>query len=426
VTITVARLLARALAAHGVDAVYGAPLDGVDVVPVVEPVVAELLAAAHRRVHRCTAAVHRGGGVLTLGHDGLESVAVPERVVRDAVDLLEPLPATCRVRLEIDLAAPAPDRVPVGRPAAERWVDPDDEVVARLVAATAPAVLAGPGVVDAGAVAGLNAFATSGDVGVLNTWGAKGVFHWRSRHHWATVGLQADDYRLGGFATADLIVATGVDPDEAPADQWQLAPVLTVAPGALGPLSERWRRPQAALAVPPLRAGLAAATQEGWTVSTAPLPPSRVTLHYGEVFGAGGLVAADPGIAGFWVARTFSTTELGSAQVPARRGAGFAAACALVARLRRPRRAVLAALDAVSDPVLAVLDAAAALGVAVPVEVWDGDGPAVDADAHLARLRLLAVAEAPAAPVALRTDARQLARMVDVAGPIVAWEGMLR
>jgi Thiamine pyrophosphate enzyme, central domain len=423
VTITAGQLLARVLAVNGIDGVYGTPLSGVEVTPVGDPAVAELLAVAHRRVHRSAAAVSHGDGRLSIGAVGADRV--PQRVIGDAAELLDPLPAAVSLRLELDLDAPAPDRVPTSVPVRDRWIDADPADAERLCAASAPAVLAGPGVVSEGAVDGLNAFATAGDVGVLNTWGAKGVFHWRSRHHWATVGLQADDYRLGGFDTADLIVATGVDPDEAPAEHWQLAPVLTVVPGALGPLSELWRRPRGQLAVPPLRAGLAAATQEGWAGTVAPLPPSRITLHYGTVFGSGGLVAADPGIAGYWVARTFSTTELGSALVPARRGRGFAAACALVARLRRPRRPVLAAVDALSGPVTAVLDAAASLGIAVPLEIWDDEAPGIDADTHLERLRRLAVADAPV-PVRVATDGRQLDRMIDVAGPVVAWGGLGR
>ena len=415
-TITAATLLARALAGAGVDAVYGDPLDGLAVVEVGEPAVAALLALAHARVHRVAAAVHTAG-CLTIG-DGREV-----RVIADARDLVDPLPASVTLRLGLDLAAPAPDVVPSQAAGRDRWSDAAPADVDRLRRASAPAVLAGPGVVTAGAVDGLNAFATAGDVGVLNTWGAKGVFHWRSRHHWATVGLQADDFRLGGFAGADLIVATGVDEDEAPPSHWQLAPVLTVDPRALLALSEQWRRPAADLEVPPLRAGLAAVTQEGWASPAVPMPPTRATLHYGQLFGAGGIVAADPGLAGYWVARTFSTTSLGSAQVPARRGAGFSAACATVARLRRPTRPVLAVVDAVTAPVAAVLEAAASLGVAVPVEVWDPDGPALDGDAHLARLRRLAVAERPA-PVALRTDPDQLARMIDVAGPVIAWGGL--
>ena len=51
-TVTAGELLRRLLAVAGVDAVYGAPLEGVPVTPVADPAVAELLAAAHRRTRR--------------------------------------------------------------------------------------------------------------------------------------------------------------------------------------------------------------------------------------------------------------------------------------------------------------------------------------------------------------------------------------
>jgi thiamine pyrophosphate-dependent acetolactate synthase large subunit-like protein len=287
-------------------------------------------------------------------------------------------------------------------------------------------VLAGADVVQNQAVPGLSALAASASLGVLNTWGAKGVLDWRSQHHWATVGLQARDFELGGLAGADLIVATGLDSDESPADRWQLAPSITAHPGTLAPLAERWWRPRLDLAVPPLRAGLAAVTQEGWSAEVVPVAPTRVTRHYGQSVGDGGLVAADPGVGGYWVARTFATTEPGAVHVPAQAQAiGFAPACALVARLRRPSRAVLAVVDGpVAVPVHAVLEAADHLGVSIPLEVWDPSGPALGPAEHLDRLRRLAVAERPE-PASLATDPAQLSRMVDAAGPVVAWGGLV-
>jgi thiamine pyrophosphate-dependent acetolactate synthase large subunit-like protein len=415
VTITVGELVARVLAVQGVDAVYGEPFPGVHVTPAPRDA-AQVMAAAHARVFNRRAAVH-AGGTLTIGAGG------PGHIVRAAADLLEPLPTDATVHVEVDAFAGAPDEVPPAPVHRDGWREPDSADAAPLAAASAPVVLAGPGVVHDGAVAGLNAFATAGDVGVLNTWGAKGVFHWRSRHHWATVGLQSEDFRLGGLASADLIVATGIDPDEAPEGAWQVAPVLAVEPALLAPLAERWRRPGAPLEVPPLRAGLAAVTQEGWASASAPLAPSRVTLHYGQVFGSGGLVAADAGTAGYWVARTFSTTELGTVHVPARPVPGFAVACALVARLRQPARPVLAVVDRVDEATSAVLRAAAELGVPVPVEVWSPDGIAMGPDSHLERLQQLALAPAPR-PAAVATEPSQLARMVDVAGPVIAWGGL--
>lgn len=477
------RLLGRVLRAAGVEATYGAPLAGVAVVPVPSNRVAALMAEAHRRVHLRPAAVHHGDGMLVIGGDigsdpagsaaplsggsltgssggapagssdgspagssggapavgpftGAPSAGSPVVVssADDLLDLVDAVRTAARagpggggaglaVRLALDLDAPAPDVLPPSPAPIDRWIEPDDDLVAALAAARRPVMLAGPGLVWAGAVPGLHAAATAANLGVLNTWGAKGVFDWRSRHHLATVGLQARDFELGGLAEADLVVTTGLDPAEAPAHRWQgAAPVVGVPPGALDPLAARWWRPQGDIAVPPLRAGLARVTQEGWASTTTPLAPSLVTRHYGQVCGAGGVVAADPGIAGYWVARTFATTELGGAQVPAARGAhGFAVACALVARLRSPNRPVLAVVDEpMPEIVHEALDVAARLGVAVPVEVWGADGESLPPDGHLARLRSLVSAD-HSRPVGLEADGAQLGRMIDVAGDVVAW-----
>jgi hypothetical protein len=216
-----------------------------------------------------------------------------------------------------------------------------------------------------------------------------------------------------------------VDPREAPPERWQLGPVIAVPTASLGPLAEQCSGPDAELTMPPLRAALAAVTQQGWVVEATPLTPTRATLHYGQCLGSGGLVAADPGRAGYWVARTVATTELGTVQVPAAPDtAGFAPACALVARLRRPWRPVLAVVDGPVGPaVQAVLDAAERLGVGVPLEAWDPAGPVLTPDAHLDRLRGLTVAERPE-PASVATDSEQLGRMIDVAGPVVAWGGV--
>jgi thiamine pyrophosphate-dependent acetolactate synthase large subunit-like protein len=307
---------------------------------------------------------------------------------------------------------------PPGEPAAPVEPAALDAIVAACRAASAPVVLAGPRVIDAGAVDGLRALAGTAHLGVLNTWGAKGVFDWRSPHHLATAGLQALDFERGGLADADLIIATGVDRREA-GDRWRLAPVVDVPPVLLGSLAARWTRPATAIAVPPLRTDLARVTQAGWARTAAPLAPTAVTRNYAEVLGAGGLVAADPGMAGYWVARTFATTGIGGAQVPADGAArGFAVACATVARLLDPARPVLAVVDALDDRHERLLALAAALGVKVAVEVWAADGDALDAEAHRRRLAGLVVTGGRAA---VATDPGQLDEMIAVAGPIVAW-----
>ncbi|HEX6425891.1 MAG TPA: hypothetical protein VFZ79_20535 [Acidimicrobiales bacterium] len=433
-SITVGRLVARTLRAAGVDAVYGRPLAGVRVVRVEADGLAMLMAAAHARVHGRPAAVHRGDGTLAVGADpdagGAPGAATPVDSVEDLLSSVQAVHAAAHGRsgrlamaLALDPDAPAPDVVPTPPVPPDRWTPPDDALVAAVRAAARPVVLAGPGVVWAGAVPGLHAVAAAAGLGVLNTWGAKGVFDWRSPHHLATAGLQARDFELGGLAEADLIVATGIDPAEAPGQRWRhLAPVVDVASGALDPLAGRWSRPPVAIAVPPLRAALGRVTQEGWASSATPLAPSLVTRHYAAVVGPGGLVAADPGVAGYWVARTFATTGVGSVHVPASPGSrGFAVACAAVARLRAPDRPVLAVVDGPADDhVREALDCARRLGADVPVEQWSAGGEPLDAAHHLDRLRRL-VLGGTAGVADLATDAGQLDRMVEVAGDVIAW-----
>lgn len=424
----------RTIWAVGVDAVYGLPLDGTDVVEAPSEL-AQLFAAAHMRVTGRSAGAHVGDG-----------------------------------RIAVLEAPPEASGAPV------------DEVVAALAAAERPIVLAGPGVFHETAVAGLRALAAAGSLGVLNTWGAKGLFEWTSPHHLATVGLQARDLDLGGVLDADLVLLTGIDAAELPAAPWAFLHgigghtvdaglgatpgtdrrdivhldradgdpqlhALQVAPARLGGIAARCERSAREIPVPPLRSALAKITQEGWARHEGPLSPSRVTLTYREALGADGLVVAEPGVAGFWVARTYPTSAVGGAIVPAEVRPGFAAACAVVSRIVSPDRAVLLVTDA-GDPAPtteAVLAAGTHLGVRPAIERWSVDGAsgvardrtgvgtrspcegqrqaddALDADAHAARLRGLLET---GGVVTLRTEPSQLERMIDVAGPVVAWGGL--
>ena len=419
-------VLRRALRAVGIDAVYGAALPGGATGQATAPC-AMVLAAAHRRVLGTRAVVHLGDGQVVepgspdapAGHVGVDGDLAAATVAAFGPG------GSGRLVFAGDLDADIPDPGMVWvAPSGDRWSEPDDAAVAALRAARAPVVLAGPGVLIEGEIAGLHGLAAAGSLGVLNTWGAKGIFHWRSRHHLATGGLQARDFELGGLGDADLIVATGLDPWESPDERWRLSAAIEIPPAALAPLAERWARPAQAIPLPPLRTGLAAATQAGWARTAAPLAPSLATRNYGTVLGRSGLLAADPGVAGFWAARTFSTTEAGAVVVPSRAdAAGLAVAAAFVARRSRPSRPVLAVVDHLSPLSREVLDLAASAGVAVAVEVWDGDGPPLDGDGHLRRLELL-VAGAPAEPVSLTVAGDQLQAMVAVAGPVVAWGGI--
>jgi acetolactate synthase-1/2/3 large subunit len=255
------------------------------------------------------------------------------------------------------------------------------------------AMLAGPGVLVYDAVDGLRDFAAAAHVGVANTWGAKGVFPWDDVHHIGTCGLQALDYELLGFADLDVLWVTGLDPAESPWERYALgAEIVAIPPESLATLATRIDRSSYPIDRPPLFERLAAVAQPGYVDDRFPRHPARAVLELKQAMPPGGLVTADPGPAGLWVARTFPTDGPGTVVVPAVAAPGIGAALAFAAALggHAATAVTVAPVDAATEAVVAAADRA---GVPFSLEVW-GD----DVDLSLTRL------------------------LVDAAGPVVAWE----
>jgi hypothetical protein len=235
--------------------------------------------------------------------------------------------------------------------------------------------LVGPGVLEH--LDGLHRAAERVGVAVINTWGAKGVFRWDSPYHGGTAGLQARDFELAGLGAVDLLITSGLDPDEVTARPWSgRAEVRDVAPEDLVDLAERWDRPTRDPVHPPLYTELSAVI--GPMYDDPASPPARARALAAEL-PRGGCIVAPPGLVGYWVARTLPTTVPGSVIVPAR--GDDADARALAAGLSAQRRVVYVSDEPVDVP-------------AVRVVVWD------DVDLAL-----------PAA-------------LLEVAGPVVAWGGL--
>ena len=283
-------LLAQALATAGVGAAYGRPYAGLPVTKVADPQVALLLCHAHRAVHGAPAVAHLGGGRLVVvsrrpalprgaerGDRSPElSLPAPVRVIDDAEELFTLGPAVAEagqgeglcLELDIDPGALLREGA-VALPANDdEYPEPEPSLVADLSAAQRVIVLAGPDVIGRRAVGGLRALAAAGRLGVLNTWGAKGVFHWRSRHHWATVGLQELDFELAGLPGADVVLAVGLDEEEAPERLWSPFPHRRVRPELLGPLARN-------AGESPGRSPTCRHCATGWPPSPRPAGPRR-------------------------------------------------------------------------------------------------------------------------------------------------------
>ncbi|MFO7590387.1 MAG: hypothetical protein R6X23_05745 [Acidimicrobiia bacterium] len=290
-------------------------------------------------------------------------------------------------------------------------------------------VLAGPGVLEppeGRGVRGLRSFAAAGDLGVANTWGAKGVFDWDSPHHLGTCGLQARDFELLGWAGADVIVATGVDDAESPRERFALAPVLDVDPDDLDARAGTVRSTGPPL-INDLYARLAAIAQPGFVDDRVPLHPARAVADLGAALPTGGLLSADPGPAGLWVARTFPTpavTPGGPRRVvvPAVTVPGTAARAASdAARAQRP--AIIVTTDPVDPATAAVFDDLSAAGAAVVLVVWGERGRLERVGQHRERLDA-ALTATGAAVVEIPVDFSCTELLVDAAGPVIAWPGL--
>jgi hypothetical protein len=416
---TVGDLLGACLAATGVRQIFGRPLPGCRSHPVEDATLARALADADGRMGPGVGCAFLADGTLhlscrpgsapeamTLREPGL----LPDAVARGADRARgRGAPAAAAFALDLDLDAPAPaGEGPVSPPALPASELPD------LAAIDGPIlVFAGPGVVRRDEVDALQALAARGYVGVSNTWGAKGVFAWDSPHHLGTVGLQARDYELGGFADAALILGVGVDEDESPWARWALAPTVQIAPDQLRALAAAWPRPaQTDIPLPPLFAMLSAVCMPSYQATQVPLHPGRAIIETKGALGAGDRVAADPGgELGMWVARAFPTSELGSVVVPATLAPDFAVTAAIACALRPEPQRVLAITEQADS---AVLEWARARGVEPTVVVWGDRG-------DIATPEDVGPAIARGGTVHLPVDLSRTADLVAVAGPIIAW-----
>ncbi|MGZ4707001.1 MAG: hypothetical protein ACXWCM_19235, partial [Acidimicrobiales bacterium] len=151
--------------------------------------------------------------------------------------------------------------------------------------------------------------------------------------------------------------------------------------------------------------------------------PARAASDLSATLPAGGLVAADAGPAGLWVARAFPTLVPGSVIVPAARQPGFAVAATLAAALRG-RRAIAVVTDPVDPLTEAVCDLARAWTQPLVVEVWGGDGPLARAADHtdLVRDALTRSSEdRSVVRIDLPVELSDTRLLVEIAGEVVAW-----
>ncbi len=232
--------------------------------------------------------------------------------------------------------------------------------------------LVGPGVL--GHVDALHGCAERIGIAVINTWGAKGVFRWDSIYHGGTAGLQEHDFDLAGLGEVDVLLTSGIDPSEVTRTPWHPhAEVIDIEPIDLPSFAVAWGAPKQEPVRPRLYTELAAVIGPMYEEPTT--PPARIRAM-SEQLPSGAVVFAPPGLLGFWVARSWPTTEAGSVVVPSTTEPG------LTERLARRAAASGRQAVLVTDTLMEI--------EGVEVIVWDDD---------------LSIPRA----------------LLDVAGPLVAW-----
>lgn len=260
--------------------------------------------------------------------------------------------------------------------------------------------MAGPGArphVDA-----VRRFAERTNLGVVNTWGLKGLFRWDSPFHLGTAGLQERDFELAGVLAAERVIGIGLDEDESP--RALLGELTEVDVDDLDALADELGCAPDPPPRSPLYTELAAVVGPLYESDDVPLNPARAARDLASV---DAFVVADPGPGGFWVARTYPTTRLGSVLVPAQRGG--------------PPAAVLAAAH--DGPAVAVTTTppGSLPHGDVVIEVWGAKSDMLSPDERLERLRA-AIGAGGAHVLHVPVEFSFTRLLVEVAGPVRAWQ----
>lgn len=258
-----------------------------------------------------------------------------------------------------------------------------------------PLVLAGNGVLRAGAAEALDAFAETLNIPVAMTFMAKGAIPRTHPLSLGTAGLSANDLIACGFARADLVICVGYDMVEYHPERWHRDPAQGVIHigqqpaevdahymlevGVVGDLGAALRtltrmlppRPEnwaAGLGEAILQENREHAEDDGF-----PLKPQKILWDLRQVLDARDILVSDVGAHKMWVARMWQALAPNTCII----SNGFAAMGigvpgALAAKLVAPERNVMAVTgDAGFLMTSQEIETALRLGLSFVVLIWN-------------------------------------------------------
>ena len=270
------------------------------------------------------------------------------------------------------------------------------EQAAKLISeARYPLVMAGNGVVRAGASEALVAFSEKLKLPVATTFMAKGCMPASHPQSLGTVGLQAKDYVACGFDRADVVVCVGYDMIEYHPYLWNenrnskivhidMSPAevdehYILECGVVGDIGAALAgiaaaaTPQAEFKAESLRATIADETSAHADNDAFPLTPQRIVLDLRKALAAEDIVISDVGAHKMWMARMYQAERPNTCIISNGFAAmGIALPGAIAARLASPdRRALAVTGDAGFLMNSQEIETALRLGLSLVVLIWN-------------------------------------------------------
>jgi len=280
--------------------------------------------------------------------------------------------------------------------------EPAAESVQRAAAliseARTPMILAGNGVVRAGAWQQLTDFAERLNIPVANTFMAKGIIPFKHPMALGTAGLQTHDYLNCGFERADVIVCIGYDLVEYHPHLWhptrdrciihiasapsEVDASYGVSVGVVGDIKHSLIR-IAELATPhqghllrPLREALITEMNQHRDDESFPIKPQKIIWDLRTALDLEDVVICDVGAHKMWMARMFRCEYPNTCIISnGFASMGIALPGAVGAKLAQPDRAVVAVTgDAGFLMNSQEIETAMRLGIAMVVLIWNDRG----------------------------------------------------
>jgi len=337
------------------------------------PLVALTGQAGHERMHKESHQyldIVRLMRPITKWNTNIHTPEIIPEVVRKAFKLAESeKPGATHIELPEDVMAASLNARPL-----TREIPPQVEPAARQVfkatdlisAAERPVILAGNGVVRAGASEALREFSRVTGIPVAETFMGKGVLDHQDPHALGTVGLQAKDYQMAGFDEADLVIAVGYDLVEHSPEHWNpgrdkkivvidsvaaeidqfFVPDVELIGGiyhVLSRLTEECRelnfdiQPENTRLRELVMAQLRRAEDQ-----SKPFQPPRVLWELRQALGTEDILVSDVGLHKLWIGRMFPARAPNSVLIAnGLAGMGFALPTAITAKLIYPERKVV-------------------------------------------------------------------------------------